>query len=57
MAPGYSFYESSLTHLVESLIQLPELPWSQLQRVLALCPRVDVSPWLAVQSSRTFNGI
>ncbi|KAL5265658.1 hypothetical protein ACHWQZ_G006396 [Mnemiopsis leidyi] len=44
MAHGYQFYESSLSHLVESLVQLPEVPWSQLQRILSLCPRVDVSP-------------
>ena len=44
MAHGYAFYESSLSHLVESLVQLPDVPWSQIQRILSLCPRVDVSP-------------
>ena len=43
MSHGYEFYESSLSHLVDSLVQVPEVPWSQIQRILALCPRVDSS--------------
>ncbi|XP_063676281.1 phosphatidylinositol 4-kinase alpha-like isoform X6 [Bolinopsis microptera] len=44
MAHGYKFYESSLSHLVDSLVQLPDVPWKQIQRIIALCPRVDMSP-------------
>jgi len=44
MALGYEFYTSSLSHLVDSLVELPDVPWTQIQRIISLCPRVDVSP-------------
>eukprot|EP00116_Pleurobrachia_bachei_P017895 sb/3478157/ len=41
MSNGHYFYQSSLSHLVESLVHLPDVPWTQVSRVLHLCPRVD----------------
>lgn len=48
MPLGYEFYETSLCHLVESLVQVEDVPWSQIQRILALCPRVDVASHCSV---------
>ena len=40
---GHYFYQGSLSHLVESLVQLPDVPWAQVSRVLHLCPRTDAT--------------